>query len=76
MIDVTDIKSPADIMGLNYDELDDLAAQMRRLILKYVSNHGGHVGPNLGVVEATLALYRVFDFPHDKLVWDVSHQDL
>lgn len=44
MINVTDIKSPADIKGLNYDELRDLAAQMRRLILKYVSIHSGHAG--------------------------------
>ena len=76
MIDIKKIKSPSDIKKLSDDELRQVAAQMRTAILQWVSNVGGHVGPNLGVVEATLALYQVFDAPKDKIVWDVSHQDL
>lgn len=73
---LTDITSPADIKGLSTTQLNDLAGQMRTAILDWVSTVGGHVGPNLGVVEATIALYRVFDAPKDKIVWDVSHQDV
>ncbi len=73
---LTDIKSPADIKNLDTTTLNDLARQMREGILGWVSTVGGHVGPNLGVVEATIALYRVFDAPTDKIVWDVSHQDV
>ena len=69
-----DIKSPKDIKGLNVKELTDLASQMREGILNRTSLIGGHVGPNLGAVEAILALHYVFDAPVDKLVYDVSHQ--
>ena len=70
-----DIKSPKDIKNLSIDELKDLASQMRSAIVNYTSTIGGHVGPNLGDVEALIALHYVFDAPKDKLVIDVSHQD-
>lgn len=76
MIELTDIQSPADIKGLGDDELRHVAHEIRRAMLQWVSTVGGHVGPNLGVVEATIALYQVFDAPEDKIVWDVSHQDI
>ncbi|MCC8114479.1 MAG: 1-deoxy-D-xylulose-5-phosphate synthase [Bacteroidales bacterium] len=76
MIQLKDIKKPEDIRGLSDDELRNLAEQMREAMLKWVSTIGGHVGPNLGVVEATLAMYQVFDASKDKIVWDVSHQDV
>ena len=69
-----DIKSPADIKGLNYNELEEIADQMRQAILNRTSQIGGHVGPNLGAVEAIIALHYVFDAPRDRLVFDVSHQ--
>lgn len=68
------IKSPKDIKGLNIKELNDVAGEIRQGILNRVSNHGGHVGPNLGFVEATIALHYVFNAPEDKIVFDVSHQ--
>lgn len=73
-MNLNDIKSPADIKKLNLTELDDLCARLRAVFLEKISAHGGHVGPNLGVVEATVALHYVFDAPEDKLVFDVSHQ--
>lgn len=69
-----DIKSPADIKGLNYQELTDIAGQMRQAVLNRTSQIGGHVGPNLGAVETIIAMHYVFDAPKDKLVYDVSHQ--
>lgn len=68
------VSSPADVKALSAVELEALAADCRRALLYKLSRHGGHVGPNLGMVEATIALHRVFDSPTDKLVWDVSHQ--
>ncbi len=68
------IKSPADVKALPADQLDRLADEVREACLNRVSAHGGHVGPNLGFVEATIALHRVFDAPKDKFVFDVSHQ--
>ena len=68
------IKSPAFLKGLNLEELNIVADETRQAVLNRVSKHGGHVGPNLGVVEATVALHYVFDAPKDKLVFDVSHQ--
>ena len=69
-----DISSPNDIRNLSLPELTDLAAQMRKALLDKVSRHGGHIGPNLGMIEATIALHYVFDTPHDQIVFDVSHQ--
>ena len=68
------INSPADIKGLKLAELGELAAEVRQRILQVTSRRGGHVGPNLGVVELTLALHYVFDAPRDKIIWDVGHQ--
>ena len=68
------INSPADVKKLSGDELVALAAEMRELLIKKLSIHGGHFGPNLGFVEGTIALHYVFDSPRDKIVYDVSHQ--
>lgn len=68
------IKSPADLKKLDLKALQAVADETRQAVLNRVSKHGGHVGPNLGFVEATVALHYVFDAPKDKLVFDVSHQ--
>lgn len=68
------IKSPQDIKELSYKELDELAGEIRAKILETVSKNGGHLASNLGMVEATLALHKVFNMPFDKIVFDVSHQ--
>lgn len=68
------VNEPKDIKILTRVELEDLATEIRAAILSKVSTIGGHVGPNLGVVEMTIALHKVFNSPIDKLVWDVSHQ--
>lgn len=68
------IKSPKDIKELSYKELDELAGEIRTKILNTVSQNGGHLASNLGMVEATLALHKVFNMPSDKIVFDVSHQ--
>ncbi len=73
-IDLSEIKTPADIREMSLPELTQLAAEMRATLLKKLSAHGGHVGPNLGMVEAVIALHYVFDTPNDKIVFDVSHQ--
>ncbi len=71
---LNEVNEPADIKSMSLDELKQLAAEMRQLILERDEKIGGHVGPNLGIVETTLALHYVFNSPHDKIVWDVSHQ--
>ena len=71
---LSNIKSPQDIKGLNTEQLTTLAHEIRQALLTKLSVHGGHVGPNLGMVEATIALHVVFDSPYDKIVYDVSHQ--
>ena len=68
------IKSPADLKGLDIETLKIIADETREAVLNRVSKHGGHIGPNLGFVEATVALHYVFDAPKDKFVFDVSHQ--
>ena len=68
------INSPEDLKKLGLDELQPLADEMRELIIKKVNTTGGHFGPNLGMVEATIALHYVFNSPVDKIVFDVSHQ--
>lgn len=68
------IHSPADLRKLEVSELKAVADEVRDAVLNRVSRHGGHVGPNLGFTEATVALHYVFDTPTDKLVFDVSHQ--
>ena len=71
---IENINSPADMKGLSIDELNVLADEVRKGILNRVSEHGGHVGPNLGITEATVAMHYVFDSPKDKFIFDVSHQ--
>ena len=68
------IQSPADLKGMDIATLNIVANETRRAVLNRVSKHGGHVGPNLGFVEATVALHYVFNAPKDKFVFDVSHQ--
>ena len=68
------IQSPADLKGMDIATLNIVADEVRRAVLYRVSKHGGHVGPNLGFVEATVALHYVFNAPEDKFVFDVSHQ--
>lgn len=68
------INSPADVKKLNLKELEALAEEIRSAILNRDSKIGGHVGPNLGIVETTIALHYVFNSPEDKIVYDVSHQ--
>ncbi|PYL05921.1 MAG: 1-deoxy-D-xylulose-5-phosphate synthase [Verrucomicrobia bacterium] len=68
------IRSPADIKGLREQDLSQLAQEVRDELIKILSQTGGHLGPNLGVVELTIALHRVFNTPRDRFVMDVSHQ--
>src|SRR5437660_5319322 len=68
------INSPADVKLLTMEQLQTLAQEIRDELITVLSKTGGHLAPNLGVVELTIALHRVFDSPKDKFVWDVSHQ--
>jgi 1-deoxy-D-xylulose-5-phosphate synthase len=68
------VKGPADLKRLGHDELVQLAEEIRRFLVDKVSRTGGHLGPNLGVVELTLAVHRVFDSPHDSVIFDTGHQ--
>src|SRR5207302_3842877 len=68
------IGSPADLRSLSDAELRTLAEEIRQFLVASVSKTGGHLGPNLGVVELTLALHRVFDSPRDRILWDTGHQ--
>ena len=69
-----ELKTPQDVRKLTVRDLETLAAEVRSFMIKHVSKTGGHLAPSLGTVELTLALYHVFNFPTDKLVWDVGHQ--
>jgi 1-deoxy-D-xylulose-5-phosphate synthase len=68
------IRGPADLQHLSQSELRDLAVEIREFLIHKVAATGGHLGPNLGVVELTLALHRVFDSPHDPIIFDTGHQ--
>ena len=74
------IDSPADLKALSEKELDSLAAEIRERLVRTVTSgdgclgRGGHLASNLGVVELTIALHRVFDSPRDHIIWDVGHQ--
>ncbi len=68
------VNSPKDIKNMSIEEMDLLAKDIRKFLVKSVSKTGGHLASNLGVVELTLALHKVFDSPKDKIVWDVGHQ--
>ena len=71
---LSDLSHPNQLHGLSVAELEDVAAQIRQRHLEVVSNSGGHLGPGLGVVELTLALYQTLDLDRDRVVWDVGHQ--
>ncbi|CAM5548753.1 1-deoxy-D-xylulose-5-phosphate synthase 2 [Streptomyces spiroverticillatus] len=71
---LTRIKGPRDLDRLSPEQLDQLAAEIRTFLVDEVSKTGGHLGPNLGVVELTIALHRVFESPKDKVLWDTGHQ--
>ena len=68
------INSPEDVKKLSIEELNVLSSEIREILLQKLSEHGGHIGPNLGIVELTVALHYVFNSPKDKIVYDVSHQ--
>ncbi len=68
------ISQPSDLRDLGQDQLTELCGEVRSFILEKVSKTGGHLSPNLGVVELTIALHRVFDSPRDRIIWDVGHQ--
>ncbi|MEV7413768.1 1-deoxy-D-xylulose-5-phosphate synthase [Streptomyces sp. NPDC089919] len=71
---LTRITGPRDLDRLSPEQLDQLAAEIRSFLVEAVSKTGGHLGPNLGVVELTIALHRVFESPKDKVLWDTGHQ--
>ena len=71
---IESIKSPADIKGLSNEALIELAAEIRSFLIEKVSKSGGHLGPNLGVVELTMAIHRTFDSPRDVILFDTGHQ--
>lgn len=71
---IENINSPKDLKGLSIEQLSTLAEEVRQAVLNRVSHHGGHIGPNLGFTEATVALHYVFNAPEDKIIYDVSHQ--
>jgi len=68
------IKNPADLRGLTYDQLTELSSEIRQFLVTKVSKTGGHLGPNLGVVELTIAIHRIFDSPKDVVLFDTGHQ--
>jgi len=68
------IKGPSDLHGLSYEQLSELSAEIRQFLITKVSKTGGHLGPNLGVVELTLAIHRTFDSPKDVVLFDTGHQ--
>ncbi len=68
------VSSPSDVRKLNREELDQLALEVKNFLIQSVSKTGGHLASNLGVVELTIALFRVFHLPEDQIIWDVGHQ--
>ena len=71
---LSQIRGPADLQHLSQSQLDELAVEIREFLIQKVAATGGHLGPNLGVVELSLALHRVFDSPHDPIIFDTGHQ--
>ncbi|RZI88707.1 MAG: 1-deoxy-D-xylulose-5-phosphate synthase, partial [Microbacterium sp.] len=71
---LTSITGPQDLRGLDDRQLSELASEIRDELVRTCAPRGGHLGPNLGVVELTLAIHRVFDSPRDKVVFDTGHQ--
>ena len=68
------IEGPWDVKKLTPEQMKTLAAEIRQFLIEKISVTGGHLASNLGVVELTIALYRAFDLPKDKVIWDVGHQ--
>lgn len=73
-MDLNKISSPSFLKELNTKQLQDLSEDVRKFLIQKLSVTGGHIGPNLGVVELTIALHRAFNSPQDKFIWDVGHQ--
>lgn len=73
-MDLLDIKDPSFLKKLSIKELEELSTEIRQFLISKLSVTGGHIGPNLGVVELTIALHKTFNSPKDKLIWDVGHQ--
>jgi 1-deoxy-D-xylulose-5-phosphate synthase len=73
-LDLLSIKNPGFLKKLSNNDLEKLSAEVRQFLIEKLSETGGHIGPNLGVVELTIALHKVFDSPKDKFIWDVGHQ--
>lgn len=73
-MDLLSIKNPAFLKDLSVEELEKLSEDVRTFLINTLSTKGGHIGPNLGVVELTIALHKCFDSPKDKFIWDVGHQ--
>jgi 1-deoxy-D-xylulose-5-phosphate synthase len=73
-VDLLNIKDPSFLKGMTIPELESLSSEIRQFLVEKLSVTGGHIGPNLGVVELTIALHTCFDSPKDKLLWDVGHQ--
>ena len=71
---LSSIKSPADLQGLSQDQLDQLSLEIRTFLINSVSKTGGHLGPNLGVVELSIAIHRIFESPKDVILFDTGHQ--
>ena len=69
-----EINEPADLRALSFEELEELAGEIRDFIVLAVAENSGHLGSNLGAVELTLALHRVFESPTDAILWDTGHQ--
>ena len=74
MKELTEYHFPEDIKGMSQRELELLSVEIRDFLVDHVSRTGGHLASNLGVVELTIALHKVFDSPEDKIIWDVGHQ--
>lgn len=73
-MDLTQITNPSFIKNLSKEQLTELAAEIRKFLIENLSTTGGHIGPNLGVVELTIMMHKLFDSPQDKFIWDVGHQ--
>lgn len=73
-VDLTQIQDPSFLKDMSISELEALSEDIRKFLIEELSQTGGHIAPNLGVVELTIALHKVFDSPKDKFLWDVGHQ--
>nr|MBU6863768.1 1-deoxy-D-xylulose-5-phosphate synthase [Streptococcus oralis] len=73
-MDLTQIQNPSFLKDMSIGELEGLSEDIRKFLIEELSQTGGHIAPNLGVVELTIALHKLFDSPKDKFLWDVGHQ--